>query len=76
MYVSHVLRYYPYGNHNYGVGNGVIVEVAEEQVGNIGGEPYWKWDGFNSHAEWYVDQCGYVENGIVPKYVVVSDGIN
>ena len=83
MYVSHVLRYYPYGNYNYGAGNGVIVRVAEEQVGNIGGESYWKWYGFNSHVEWCAcfvswcaDQCGYIENGIVPKYAVVSDGIN
>ena len=83
MYVSHVLRYYPYGNYNYGVGNGVIVKVAEEQVGNIGGEPYWKWYGFNTHVEWCAcfvswcaDQCGYIENGIIPKYAVVSDGIN
>ena len=83
MYVSHVLRYYPYGNYNYGVGNGVIVKVAEEQVGNIGGETYWKWYGFNSHVEWCAcfvswcaDQCGYIENGIVPKYAVVGDGIN
>ena len=30
------------------VGDGEIVTVALSQVGNIGGQPYWSWYGFNS----------------------------
>lgn len=35
-----------------GAGDGEIVTVALSQVGNIGGEPYWSWYGFNSRVEW------------------------
>lgn len=49
--------------------------VALSQIGNIGGEPYWSWYGFNSHVEWCAcfvswcaDQCGYIEDGVIPKY--------
>ena len=41
QYVSHVLRYYPYGRYNYGIGNEVIVSVAAEQLGNEGGAKFW-----------------------------------
>lgn len=30
------------------VGNSNVVDIALSQVGNIGGEPYWRWYGFNS----------------------------
>ena len=46
QYVSHVLRYYPYGRAFTSDGNQVIVEVALTQLGNQGGEPYWSWYGF------------------------------
>lgn len=36
------------------VGNPELMEIAKEQVGNIGGEKYWKWYGFSQHMEW----CG------------------
>ena len=32
--------------------DGEIVTVALSQVGNVGGEPYWNWYGFNSRVEW------------------------
>ena len=48
-----------------------IVDIAKSQVGNVGGEPYWSWYGFDSRVEWcatYVswvlDQAGYSE----PKF--------
>ena len=52
-----------------------IVMVALSQIGNVGGEPYWSWYGFGSRVEWCAcfvswcaDQCGYIENGVIPKY--------
>ena len=81
-YVSHVLRYYPYGNYNYGIGNTVITEVAAQEIGNIGGEKYWRWYGFSGHVawcacfvSWCADQCGYIDAGILPRFSVVDDGI-
>lgn len=83
QYVSHVLRYYPYGNYNYGIGNTVIVAIAKKQVGNVGGEKFWKWYGFKSHVHWCAcfvswcaDQGGYIKSGTLPKFSLVSDGIN
>ena len=35
-----------------GTGDGEIVTVALSQIGNVGGEPYWSWYGFNSRVEW------------------------
>ena len=33
-------------------GNTAIVDIAKRQVGNVGGQPYWSWYGFNSRVEW------------------------
>lgn len=38
-----------YGSLN---GNKRIVEIAKQQVGNVGGEPYWRWYGFDHRIEW------------------------
>lgn len=83
QYVSHVLRYYPYGRAFTSGGNQAIVEVALTQLGNEGGQPYWSWYGFDSRVEWCAcfvswcaDQCGYLESGIVPKYSLCSDGVD
>ena len=83
QYVSHVLRYYPYGRYNYGIGNEVIVNVAAEQLGNEGGAKFWSWYGFNGRVEWCAcfvswcaDQCGYIEGGIIPKFAGVGTGID
>ena len=29
-----------------------LMELAKQQVGNVGGYPYWSWYGFNSRVEW------------------------
>ena len=83
QYVSHVLRYYPYGRAFTAGGNQAIVEVALTQLGNQGGQPYWSWYGFNSRVEWCAcfvswcaDQCGYIESGLVPKFAGCVDGAN
>ena len=83
QYPAHVLRYYPYGRAFTSGGNQAIVEVALTQLGNEGGQPYWSWYGFNGRVEWCAcftswcaDQCGYLENGIIPKFSLCSDGVN
>jgi hypothetical protein len=71
----------------YGIigGNGhgsEMVQVALSQIGNIGGEPYWSWYGFSSRVEWCAcfvswcaDQCGYIEDGLVPLYAWCPYGV-
>lgn len=61
----------------------MIVQVALTQIGNIGGEPYWSWYGFGSRVEWCAcfvswcaDQCGYIENSVIPKYAGCVNGVN
>ena len=41
-------------------GNQAVVDIAKRQVGNVGGQPYWSWYGFNSRVEWcacFVSWC-------------------
>jgi hypothetical protein len=52
-----------------------IVAVALSQIGNVGGQPYWSWHGFNSRVEWCAcfvswcaNECGYIDAGVIPKY--------
>ncbi len=52
-----------------------IVAVALSQLGNVGGQPYWSWYGFNSRVEWCAcfvswcaNECGYIDAGVIPKY--------
>ena len=75
QYVSHVLRYYPYGRAFTGGGNQAIVEVALTQLGNEGGQPYWSWYGFEGRVEWCAcfvswcaNECGYIDTGVIPKF--------
>ncbi len=63
--------------------NSEIILVAKAQIGNEGGDKFWKWYGFNEHVAWcacYVswcaNECGYIEKGIIPKFSVCTDGIN
>ena len=56
--------------------------MALSQVGNVGGEPYWRWYGFGSRVEWCAcfvswcaDQCGYIDTGVVPKYAGCVNGV-
>lgn len=60
-----------------------IVKVAQEQLGNVGGQPYWSWYGFSSRVEWCAcfvswcaNECGYIENNLIPKYSVCDTGVN
>ena len=63
--------------------DGQIVSVALSQIGNVGGQPYWSWYGFDGRVEWCAcfvswcaDQCGYIESGLVPKFAGCVDGAN
>lgn len=83
QYAAHVLRYYPYGNYNIGIGNTKITQVAAAQVGNKGGKKFWSWYGFSSHVHWCAcfvswcaEQCGYIKAGVLPKFSSVGDGIS
>mgnify|MGYP000987952014 CR=1 FL=1 len=49
-------------------GNQNIVNIAQSQVGNVGGQPYWSWYGFGGRVEWCAcfvswcfNQAGYSE---------------
>lgn len=61
------------------LGNQKTVDIGLSQVGNVGGQPYWSWYGFNSRVEWcacYVswvlNQAGYSE----PKFAACqSQGV-
>lgn len=68
----------------YGIssGDGRIVEMAVSQIGNVGGEPYWSWYGFENRVEWCAcfiswcsAQCGYIDTGIMPKFSLCTDGV-
>ena len=60
-------------------GNTDIVELAKQQVGNVGGRPYWSWYGFSSRVEWcacFVSWC-YGQMGLSePRFAACqSQGI-
>ena len=66
-----------------GGGNGDLVAVAQSQVGNVGGAPYWSWYGFSSRVEWCAifvswcaEQCGLIDSGALPKFSGVGTGVN
>lgn len=63
--------------------NSEIILVAKAQIGNEGGDKFWKWYGFEEHVHWcacYVswcaNECGYIDKGIIPKFALCTDGIN
>ena len=58
-------------------GNQAVVDIAQSQVGNVGGQPYWSWYGFESRVEWcacFVSWCfaqaGYSE----PRFAGCTSG--
>ena len=60
-------------------GNPELLELAKRQVGNVGGQPYWSWYGFNSRVEWcacFVSWC-YGQMGLSePRFAACqSQGI-
>ena len=68
----------------YGIysGDDAIVTVALSQVGNVGGQPYWSWYGFDSRVEWCAcfvswcaNECGYIDSGVIPKFAGCVNGV-
>ncbi len=60
-----------------------IVDIARSQIGNIGGQPYWSWYGFDNRVEWCAcfvswcaNECGYIEAGLMPKTASCQVGVN
>lgn len=72
-YVEHVLRYYHFGNSN-------IIEIAKKEIGNKGGEKYWRWYGFNQRVNWcaiFVSWCANgsgIMNNTIPRFSLCTDG--
>lgn len=65
----------------YGTGSSDIVAVALSQVGNVDGQPYWSWYGFDHRVDWCAifvswcaDQCGYIKAGVIPKFAGCVQG--
>lgn len=65
-----------------GEGSTDLVMVAASQVGNEGGELYWRWYGFSAHVDWCAvfvswcaDQAGLIDDGSMPMFAVCDDGI-
>jgi hypothetical protein len=63
-------------------GDGSVIELADTQIGNVGGEPYWSWYGFSKRVEWCAcfvswcaDRLGYIDAGIIPMFSSCEDGI-
>jgi hypothetical protein len=63
------------------IGDGTMIEIAESQIGNVGGETYWRWYGFSSRVpwcacfvSWVADQAGFIEAGIIPRFSSCSAG--
>ena len=61
--------------------SGDIVAVAVSQLGNVGGQPYWSWYGFDAHVDWCAcfvswcaDQCGMLQAGAIPKFAGCTTG--
>ena len=59
-----------------------MVAIAQSQIGQTGGQPYWSWYGFSSRVEWCAifvswcaNQCGYIDAGIVPKFAGCGVGV-
>ncbi len=63
-----------------------IVQIAKVEVetDECGGKKYWSWyGGFNERVEWCAcfvswcsNECGYIDNGVMPRYAVCDEGIN
>ena len=83
-YVTHVLQYYPLGQIFYDPDTTpLLVGVAASQIGNVGGEPYWRWYGYTERVEWCAcfvswcaNQCGYIDAGIIPKFSSCEWGVS
>ncbi len=62
------------------INNDVIVNIAIQEVGNVHGEKYWKWYGFNDRVAWCAIFVSWVANqaeildSSIPRFSVVGNG--
>ena len=58
-------------------GNTAVVDIAKSQVGNVNGQPYWSWYGFDSRVAWcacFVSWC-YNQAGLSePRFSGCTSG--
>lgn len=66
-----------------GLGSNELVNLALSQLGNKGGETYWRWAGLSKRCEWcalFVSWCGDKTGlrtaGQIPYFSFVSDGVS
>ena len=66
----------------YGIRSGSedIVAVAISQIGNVNGEIYWRWYGYDHRVawcacfvSWCANECGYIDSGILPMFASCTD---
>ena len=64
-----------YGNTNTSVEGMKLAITAYMELGNDGGEKYWRWYGWKEHVDWCAwfgswcgNECGYIDEGRFPKY--------
>ncbi|MBQ0041371.1 MAG: CHAP domain-containing protein [Clostridiales bacterium] len=56
-----------------------LINTAKEQIGNLGGQKFWSWYGYDSHVSWCGCFVSYCENksGVGgPKFAYVPDGVD
>lgn len=68
---------------NISMESGDLLSIARTQMGTIGGDTYRKW--YTGYADgaawcatfvsWCANKCGYIENGLIPKFAYVPDGV-
>ena len=65
-----------------GLGSNELVNLALSQLGNKGGEKFWRWAGLSKRCEWCAlfvswcgDQTGLRAAGQIPYFSFVSDGV-
>ena len=66
-----------------GLGSNELVNLALSQLGNEGGEKFWRWAGLDSRCawcalfvSWCADQTGLRASGQIPYFSFVGDGIS
>ena len=66
-----------------GLGSSELVNLALSQLGNKGGEKFWRWAGLDTRCEWCAlfvswcgDQTGLRASGQIPYFSFVSDGVS
>lgn len=66
-----------------GLGSNELVNLALSQLGNEGGEKFWRWAGLDSRCawcalfvSWCADQTGLRAAGKIPYFSFVSDGVD